>query len=105
MNLDQHLPKEFQTVCTKINLHISLKFWITYTILIFPASNTLYLILERYQQQIIYVSVCIDSCYLETVGKDSLPGEVPSLTCTLRTEKDWWEMWWSEAVLGIVTTK
>lgn len=62
MNLDQHLPKEFQTVCTKINLCISLIFWITYTILIFSASNTLYLTLESTSKDHLR--------YLETVGKD-----------------------------------
>ncbi|XP_009884709.1 PREDICTED: structural maintenance of chromosomes protein 5 [Charadrius vociferus] len=33
---DQHLPKEFQTVCTKTNLHIPLQFWMLYTILTSP---------------------------------------------------------------------
>jgi len=34
------------------------------------------------------------------------PGrEVPYKTSCLQTEKDWWEMWWSEAVKGIAAIK
>jgi len=27
------------------------------------------------------------------------------LTCCLLTENDWWELWWSGAVLGLATMK
>uniref|UniRef100_A0A8C0C168 Structural maintenance of chromosomes protein 5 n=1 Tax=Buteo japonicus TaxID=224669 RepID=A0A8C0C168_9AVES len=44
---DQRLPKEFQTVCTKTNLHMSLKFRMLYTILTSPAFQALPTTLEE----------------------------------------------------------
>ncbi|KAK4826063.1 hypothetical protein QYF61_005022 [Mycteria americana] len=44
---------------------------------------------------------CVEDNFLTQLGSD--PGEVPCLTCCLQTEKDWWEMWWLEAVLGLAT--
>ena len=42
-----------------------------------------------------------DNFLMQLVGEST--GAVPHLTCCLLTKKDWWEMWWSEAVLGLVT--
>ena len=46
---------------------------------------------------------CIKGNLLIKLVRETTRGGV--LLDLLFTNKDWWEMWWSEAVLGIASTK